>query len=244
MAEKHAIFKENLAAYALGALDLGNVTALRAHLRTCDSCRAELAYFERISTGLLSALPPQAPRAALKQNLRTRLSHESGFNLRSFKWSLNQFALASALALLLGLSVFSVFEGRAVQQAVREQDDRNRSEQTAIAMLAYPATQVTAFEQNGITGSLLIDKKRNLLAVFAWHLPIPPPGKTYQMWLIDQQGDRTSGGFLMPETSYPFVMAVINSPAPLIEIKGLGVTLEPLGGSPAPTGPKILGVDF
>jgi hypothetical protein len=148
------------------------------------------------------------------------------------------------MVLVLGLSVFSVLEAWSVRQAQSEQEDRTTAEQTAIAMLAYPGTQVTAFEQNGITGSLLVDKKRDLVAVFAWHLPPPPPGKTYQMWLIDPQGDRTSGGFLMPETSYPFVMAVINSPAPLTGFKGLGVTVEPLGGSPAPTGPKILGVDF
>lgn len=244
MAEKHTIFKEDLAAYALGALDGGSLTALQAHLRTCDSCRADLADYERISTGLLSALPAQTPRPALKQDLRRRLSHESGFNRRAFKWSVNQFALAGALALMLGLSVFSVLEARAVLQAQREQEDRNTAEQTAIAMLAYPGTQVTAFEQNAITGSLLVDRKRDLVAVFAWHLPLPPPGKTYQMWLIDSQGDRTSGGFLIPETSYPFVMAVIHSPAPLTGFKSLGVTVEPLGGSPAPTGPKIVGVDF
>ena len=64
------------------------------------------------------------------------------------------------------------------------------------------------------------------------------------MWLIDPKGDRTSGGFITPETGYPFVMAVVSSPQPLTGFTGIGVTLEPFGGSPKPTGPKILRVDF
>jgi anti-sigma-K factor RskA len=111
-------------------------------------------------------------------------------------------------------------------------------------MLAYPATQTIGFDQNGVTGSLLVDRQRDLLAVFAWHLPAAPAGKTYQVWLIDARGDRTSGGFLEPEADYPFVSAVIRSPAPLSGFTGFGVTTEPVGGSPAPTGSRVFGASF
>jgi anti-sigma-K factor RskA len=82
------------------------------------------------------------------------------------------------------------------------------------------------------------------VGLFVWQLPPAEAGKTYQIWLIDGQGQRTSGGFLQPEAGYSFVTAVIQPTAPLTIYRGLGVTAEPTGGSAAPTGPKLFGVDF
>jgi len=240
MNDPHLTFQENLSAYALGALDADETAALETHLQTCESCRVELADFQRVSAGLLSALPPQAPRPALKRILQKRLAAARP----QFKLSFGQAAIASAFILLLALNIISISQVYSLKQQQAELSRQHYSEQTAIAMLAYPGTQPVSFDQNGISGSLLVDRNRNLLAVFAWHLPPAPAGKTYQMWLIDAKGDRTSGGLLTPEADRPFVMAVIASPGPLTGFNGLGITLEPSGGSPKPTGPKILRVDF
>jgi anti-sigma-K factor RskA len=244
MAEDHRVFNDNLAAYALGALDTEETSALEAHLRTCDECRLELADYQLISSGLLTALPPRNPRPALKRSLQKRLPGEVRSVHPRLKWSLNQYLAAGAFVFLIGLNIFSAFEVYTVKKDKAELNGQYGSDQTAIAMLAYPSTQSTVFDQNGISGSLLVDKNRNLLAVFAWHLPPTPAGKTYQMWLIDPQGDRTSGGFLIPDNDQAFVMAIIRSQQPLTGFTGLGVTLEPSGGSPKPTGEKILRVDF
>jgi anti-sigma-K factor RskA len=244
MTDNHLIYKENLAAYAMGALDPEETSALEAHLRTCDSCPAELAQYQHISAGLLAALPPQAPRAAIKKNLQKHLQSQVKANRPELKWSLNRMTIIAAFVLLLGLNIISVYEVYSLKQEQTELDGQYSSQQSAIAMLAYPSTQTFAFDQGGVSGSLLVDKKRNLLSVFAWHLPPAPAGKTYQVWLIDPQEDRTSGGFLIPENNQPFVMAVLKSPQPLMSFVGLGVTLEPAGGSPKPTGPRILRVDF
>jgi len=244
MAENHDIFKDNLSAYALGALDSEEASALEAHLRTCDECRSELKDYLHLTSGLLTALPPQSPPPGIKRSLQKRLQGEQRSARPAFSWSLNRTLITGALVLLIALNIVSVFEVVSLKKAQAEVIGEYGSNQTAIAMLAYPSTQSMAFEQNGISGSLLVDKTRNLLAVFAWHLPPTPAGKTYQMWLIDPQGDRTSGGFIKPDSDQPFVMAVIRSPQPLTSFVGLGITLEPSGGSPKPTGPKILRVDF
>lgn len=244
MTIRHSVFKENLAAYALEALDAGEVPALEAHLRTCDSCQADLKAYRVLSAGLLSALPPHAPPAAVRQRLQKQARPPARPQVRGLSWSFSQFAVAAAVAALVGLNLLSVLQLNAVRQQQSEQESRDTSEQTAIAMLAYPGTQTIAFDQNGVAGSLLVDKQRGLLAVFAWHLTPAPRGKTYQVWLIDTKGDRTSGGFLVPEEGYPFVTAVIKSPAPLSEFTGFGVTTEPIGGSRQPTTPRIFGADF
>lgn len=244
MTDNHLIYKENLAAYAMGALDPEETSALEAHLRTCDECRAELAEYQHISAGLLAALPPQAPRAVIKKNLQKHLQNQAKSTRPQLNWSLNRTVAIGAFVLLLGLNIVSAFEVYTIKQEQTETNGQYASQQSAIAMLAYPSTQTFAFDQGGVSGSLLVDKKRNLLAVFAWNLPPPPAGKTYEMWLIDPQEDRTSGGFLTPENNQPFVMAVLKSPQPLMGFVGLGITLEPSGGSPKPTGPRILRVDF
>lgn len=240
MNDPHATFQENLSAYALDALDADETAALKIHLQTCESCRAELTEYQRVSTGLLSALPPRPPRPALKRILQKRLEPARP----QFKFSFGQIAIASAFVLLIALNIASVWQVYSLKQQQAEINNQHYSEQTAIAMLAYPGTQQIIFGQNNISGSLLVDKTRNLVAIVAWHLPPAPAGKTYQMWLIDAKGDRTSGGLLVPEADQPFVMAVVASSQPLSGFTGFGVTLEPSGGSPSPTGPKVLRVDF
>ncbi len=244
MDQIHSDFQENLAAYALGALDPAEAAALEAHLQTCETCRAELADYGRISSGLLAALPARAPRSSVRRNLQKRLAGEKPRVRPQFNWGFGQLAFTAALAALVGLNLLTVSQVYSLRREQAEFIEKRTSEQTAIAMLAYPTTQTITFDENGISGSLLVDKHRNLLAVFAWNLSVPPSGEIYQMWLIDPKGDRTSGGFLTPEPGYPFVMAVIRSAQPLSAFNGIGITLEPLGGSPKPTGPRVLHVDF
>lgn len=73
MDSEHTTFQDNLAAYALGALDPDEAAALEQHLKTCEPCRLELATYERVGAGLLTALPPRAPRPAVKRSLQKRL---------------------------------------------------------------------------------------------------------------------------------------------------------------------------
>ena len=54
---EHASFKENLPAYALGALDPDDTAALEIHLRTCEACRIELTGYAKVSRGLGAAMP-------------------------------------------------------------------------------------------------------------------------------------------------------------------------------------------
>ncbi len=65
----------------------------------------------------------------------------------------------------------------------------------------------------------------------------------YQFWLIDPSGDRTSGGtFSVDAQGRGWVL--IRSPKPLNNFQSVGVTIEPEGGSPAPTGAKMMGTSL
>ncbi len=244
MDDKHLAFQEDLAAYALGALDAEETAALEAHLQTCETCRAELAGYESVSSGLLAAMPPRPLRSAVRRNLQKTISGQSSRVRPRFSWSTGQLVFAGLLAVLVGLNLLTISQVYSLRREQAELLAQRTADQTAIAMLAYPTTKTLAFDENGVSGSVLVDKQRGLVAVFAWNLPLAPDGKTYQMWLIDPNGDRTSGGFITPETGYPFVMSVVHSLKPLSDFVGLGITVEPTGGSPKPTGPRIMRVDF
>lgn len=244
MESEHTTFQDNLAAYALGALDADEAAALERHLATCEPCRLELATYERVGAGLLTALPPHAPRPAVRRGLQKRLAGMTRQARPQFNWSVGQWLVGGLLAALVVLNALLVSQVHSLRQEQTEMLAQRKTDQTALAMLAYPTTQSLAFDQNGVIGSLLVDRQRNLVGLFAWNLPQPPAGQTYEIWLINKQGARTRGGFLVPEAGYPFVSAVVWSPQPLSDYTGIGVTLEPAAGSQQPTGPRILRVDF
>ncbi|HQX02311.1 MAG TPA: zf-HC2 domain-containing protein, partial [Anaerolineales bacterium] len=67
------IFRDNIPAYGLGALDAEDAHALESHLRTCASCRTELADYRALSESLLMISPAKTPPAALRRSLQRRL---------------------------------------------------------------------------------------------------------------------------------------------------------------------------
>ena len=249
--ERCSPYRENIPAYALGALDVDEVRALEVHLKDCQDCQAELAEYQAVSEGLLLSFPPQAAPPGLRRKLasqlplqRTRTPSLLTGLLRQF--SMGQVAAAVVVLVLLGSNIFSSVQIRALQQQQSALADRLYNEQTAIAMLAYPSTQtleVSADVQN-LTGSMLVDKDKSTAVLVLWNLPPLEQGKTYQVWLIDADGKRTSGGLFTPTNQQGYTTATIKSPVPIGQFKGLGVTIEPSGGSAGPTGPRILGVDL
>src|SRR5512140_2216451 len=104
MSQTHTDFQDNLAAYALGALDPEETAALEAHLQTCESCRAELEDYQGVSTGLLAALPPRPPRAAVKRALQKQLAGQSRRERAGFRLPLGQLVFGGLLAALIALN--------------------------------------------------------------------------------------------------------------------------------------------
>jgi anti-sigma-K factor RskA len=94
--------------------------------------------------------------------------------------------------------------------------------------MAPEATGLLVISVDGEHGTLVVDGLASL-----------EPSWQYQLWLI-QDGQRTSGGvFSVSHEGYGSLW--ISSPQPLSSYSAFGVTIEPEGGSPGPTGDKVLG---
>jgi anti-sigma-K factor RskA len=89
------------------------------------------------------------------------------------------------------------------------------------------ATALVVSSANGERGTLVVDG-----------LPALRGGRVYQLWLT-RDGESADGAtFIVDDEGYATV--VVHAPRPLTDYTGFSVTMEPEGGSLAPTGPPLL----
>jgi anti-sigma-K factor RskA len=75
------------------------------------------------------------------------------------------------------------------------------------------------------------------MAVYSGQLAPAPAGKSYQLWLVPASGAPVSAGLVDANQQSG---AVVVHVAPGLVAKAFAVTVEPQGGMPQPTGPKVL----
>jgi anti-sigma-K factor RskA len=227
----HALFRENIPAYALGALDANDSAALAIHLKSCTSCRDELAAYQTLSDNLLMAIPPQTPPTSLRQRLKTKLPSARKASNGLWTWSFGQSALAIGFMALLLLNIFTLFQMQSFQRQQARLSSQLQSEQTAMALLSYPDTQTLLITSQNVTGTVLLEKDRNTAVIILWNLSPIADNQTYAR-------------LFRPEANQPFTSIPIFSKQALSGFSGIGATLEPLGGSSHPTGLRLFSVDF
>ncbi len=238
-----------LAAYALDSLEGEERAQVDGHLPACPDCRARLAEYRAVADGLLMAVPGSAPPARLRQALVDRTGQSTDpksapaeMPARRFShWSF-AFGLGLAAMLLLNLVLLQQVIGLRQDQARLQQE--LGAGQIAQAIAAYPAAQSVLIEGKDAYGTLVYDPDRPVAAMYTWGLMPLPSGQSYQVWLRTTNGDRVSGGTFDSSGGKAFTLVVIRAPDPLEAYSGFGVTIEPAGGSPAPTGPNVLGGSF
>jgi len=165
-----------------------------------------------------------------------------------FAEGLNGFLRAPAFAALaLVIAVIAVWQAFALQNQVAQQATTLARQREFLIALAYAdgeplRVKGTDAAPNAI-GRLYRQADENSLAVFVQEMPALPPNQVYQFWLIDAGGDRTSGGtFTIDAQGRGWLIA--RAPKALREYSGVGITIEPRGGSPNPTGAKVMGGEF
>jgi anti-sigma-K factor RskA len=242
--DRHSPFRENIPAYAIGALDAEDLAALESHLKTCASCQTELAEYRALSESLLMAIPPKQPPAALRKRLQSRLPSAQRTVRPRWNLSVSRMAVGASLILLLAMNMYSILQVRALQLEQTRLNRQIRTGQTVLSMLSYPTTERLSIKSENVVGSLLLDKDRNIVALIVWNMPQLSENEIYQIWLIDPQGERISGGIFRPESDQAYTTQIVFPKQRLSGFTGIGVTVEPAGGSDAPTGERVFKVDF
>lgn len=235
-----------LAGYALGALEMDESIQVEAHLDSCPNCQEVLAGYRSVGEGLLFALPPQAPPAALRARLLKATlpaSAKPAWWARGRSYLVQVFTLTAVLVLLVTNLSLLQRSNRLLetQEALAQQ---NQTYQTAFSLLTYPDSQVAVVNHENVYGTLVYNPDDTLAVLTVRGLEALPAGQDYQVWLIEPDQDRISGGVFKSVGNEAYTSYVIQSPLALESFIGVGVTIEPEGGSPGPTGVRVLGVEL
>jgi anti-sigma-K factor RskA len=254
----HDEIQEMLPAFVLDAIDDADRARVERHLPQCDVCARVAADFRAVADQLPFAVPSIEPPADLRYRVLAATMPRTA-RAPSFVDSLSAglsnlfrapaFA-ALALVLIVALAVWNV----SLQNQIAQQAALNTQVMTEMAQqrdfmttMAYAGGQPKQLQGTQVAvraaGRLYGAPDESMLALIAVDMPTLPQGKVYQFWLIDQSGDRTSGGtFTVDAAGRGWLL--IRAPKPLSNYQGVGVTEEPMGGSPAPTGAKMLGTSL
>lgn len=247
MDEVHEQVTEQLGAYALGVLDVQELEMVEEHLSSCDQCQARLAEFEQIGEGLLHIPQPiQAPPAVRARLITALAPKPESANLiqRLLELPWLRFSAVGAFVALLALNITSFAQSIDLRQQVERLTAQQQSSQTGLALASYPTTKVAQISGDSVGGTFVYDPGVRIAVAYIWGLEELHAGQIYQAWLISPDGSRTSGGLIQPEPGSDFTVLVVDSPLPLSEFIGFGMTIEPAGGSDGPTGPRILGAEL
>lgn len=238
-----------LAAYALDSLEGEEKAQVEAHLPACPDCRALLADYRSVADGLLMAVPGSAPPTRLRQALVERIGAGKAVRSAPAQTRVNRYS-PWRLALGVGMAAVFLVNLLLLQQVIGLRQDQVRlqqelgSEQVAQAIAAYPDAESVLIEGKDAYGTIVYDPDRPVAAMYTWGLEPLPSGQTYQVWLRTASDGRVSGGTFDSSSGKAFTLVVIHAPEPLQAYSGFGVTIEPEGGSPAPTGPNVLSGDL
>jgi len=234
---------EDLSSYALQALDPNEAQSVAEHLLTCQECRQQLKAYSAVADGLLFAVPPKTPPAQLRSSLEARIAAGRPVAApprRGFRFSIFQAALGAAVVVLLAVTAYLAYQVNDLKQQQQALLQLLQQNQTSLALISQLGVSVIPLQTNQVAGNIVISPDGQNGVLFVHGLSPLDPNHTYQVWLIPASGSPQSAGvFQVPQNQSTSYLS-IRSPVPIQDFSNIGITVEPSGGSQAPTTEPIL----
>ena len=238
-------------AYAAHALPADESREFERHLALCPACTLEVQEF-RAALARLGAAETITPPAELKARVMAGIGSvrqlgpggdpdrdeppAAGRRSR-FARSWPKFALAASVAVAVGLGGVAVNEHQAAQRAEQQSAQVQEQSLAFSSLLTAPDARTTTATAGSGVGTAVWSQSRGQAGFLAGNLPALPQGKTYQLW-FDDSGTMRPAGLLASSNGAVLLSGPINGAA------GIGVTVEPSGGSPSPTGAPVMLMPF
>jgi hypothetical protein len=231
--------------YALGTLEEPERSELRAHLeRGCDNCTAGLKEACLMAYGLGAAAEGPEPPRRLKLRI---LAAAGAAPQKRWSWFTAWVTAAASTLVALGLLIYQKQNFREDERRMRVETLRSNTEaaalREALALIQAPDTREVTFGQGQPTpprGRVFVHPTGVLLV--ASHLPAPPEGKTYEMWIIHGGKPARAGLFRSDEQGN--AIHLYHPPSAVAPSDIVAVTLENAAGVDAPTSTPIIVAPF
>lgn len=254
---------DSIAVLAIGALPAAEARELEAHIATCPICQAEYAELREVVDALaLSAEAteaefPEARDDLIKRRMMdvvradaakadsTGATNVVPFMARPPRTSWWIPAVAAAAVVLAAVSTWNAASLRTETDSLSRQVALLKAEVDTQESAANQARAEVALEQSRLADLVAPNAVRfpisngvvvrgdGRLIVALRGLPPPPTGKTYQAWIL-HRGAKA----MTPSVTFepdPSGLALIELPGSANGITTVAVSVEPAGGSKAPT---------
>jgi hypothetical protein len=153
-----------------------------------------------------------------------------------------QAALGSEIERLRGERRQLLAHARSLEHRVVQVEAESQRLARTLSIIAAPGVEsvrLAAMGSSHSAGRTWVNAGDRRAVFYAFDLPALGPDKTYQLWYIDDQENKTSAGIFNVD-AHGKASLVVDQPLPVERIQAWAVTVEPRGGVPQPTGPLVL----
>ncbi len=247
---KHDDLLDLVAAYALGAVSKTEAAAVRAHLNTCPECRAEydalrpavnaLAASAQASDDPLTGTmyPSDLLKARIMKTVRAESDRSTERPRRAIVWPAYIVAAASIVLALwaTGSNILVKSQAQQAQEQVAQLSTQVKAANSTIAAQKTMVGDLMNADSRRFTvanGAVVVHGDRIYVAMHG--MPMPPKGHVYQAWMLHNGSkEMTPGATFVPDPEHGNV-AVVSLPPHARSFAEVAVSIEPEGGSKAPT---------
>ncbi len=230
--------REDLEAYALGALDEAERRRVARHLAGCATCRSAVAGYESVLAELPAALAATATTAPDPAVLRRVLA----VAMRQPLWPrIAGLAVAAAAFVLIALGTWNVQMDRALAQE-REIYRRLAGQQEIVFEVVDSPRSTKTFLRSPVSGSsaygkVFVRSDLPFVVAMAGNLPQPPTGERYHLWLTLDSGETILAGTLLPQDGFGSLVYQADRSGPTFQ--SVRLIAQPPGAS-APEGVPVI----
>ena len=222
---------DDLAGFALGALDADQARAISAHVDSCASCRAEAHALAETTWTMAESAARDTP-AGLRAAIVERARLESRPVRRTALFGVVAAFIRRPLPLAVPLALALMLVVTAACYAVAQRDADRYAAVVADVAGGRVITLAPTGEIDGVRGSLVVPATGAPYLIL--ELPAAPPGKTWEAWIIRGQAAVAAG-----ITDARGVTTLVLR-APFVAGDSVAITAEPRGGLDQPTGRPVL----
>lgn len=251
--------EELLPFYALDALTDDELELVEAYLRQHPEARQQVEEMRNTASTLPLSVPPVEPATRTKKALMVRIAADAEARLGSavqsqpsrrvnrFESFFRTFSFAAAAIAIIWVLVLNIqiaalrnqvvalnnalmAQSNSLNQIIEKLPQTNPSGTITVSL---KGTNVQPQAQ----GQLIANPASQSAVLVVTGLPPLEPGKTYQVWLI--AGAPVSAGLLTVDSNGQGVLIVTTTES-IGSFKSLGISVEPQGGSPQPTGDIVV----